>query len=76
MRASAVGRVEKTLDRYAAAFEFDIHGGAGELPHQARRHGLAVVHGQDQALAVGRHRCAGSGIDHVAEYAGAKIKER
>lgn len=56
------------------ALQFDVHA-ARELVHQLRRHRLAAVHGDDQLLARGRHRCTGSGRNHVGEDAGAEVRD-
>ena len=69
----AVGAVEELGDGAAAALELDVHGGAREFVHQLRRHRLAVVHGVDQRIAVGRNRRAGRRILHIREHARAKV---
>lgn len=65
--------VQKTVERRTAALEFHVHRGTRKLEHQLGCHRLAVVHRQDQAVAVGGNGPAGGRVEYAVERAGAEI---
>ena len=50
----AIELIEEFGEEFAPAFQLQVHSRTGKLVHQARRHGLAIVHGIDQTVAVRR----------------------
>ena len=69
----AISRIEEFVDRRAAALQFHIHRRARKFEHQLGCHRLAVVHGDDQAVAVGGNGFARGRVDHPVQCTGTEV---
>ena len=71
--AVAIHLVQKAGDGATAALELDIHRRARKFIHQLGRHRPAVVHGQNQRIAVGGDGGAGVGVAHVGQHPATEV---
>ena len=69
----AIGRIEELVHRRAATLQLHVHRRTRKFVHQLGRHRLAVVHRDDQAVAVGGDGLARGRVDHAIQRARAKV---